>query len=81
MANADVGSNPDGCMFFCFVFFFVVVFYPIFLFTLVFNFFSVVVVVLVFYSPSTLFRSFRGRSVNLSTLFLVYRSRLLKMTV
>ena len=27
-------------------------------------------VVLVFYGPSTLFRSFRARSVNLSTLFL-----------
>ena len=30
----------------------------------------VVVVVLVFYGPSTLLRSFRARSVNLSTLFL-----------
>ena len=29
-----------------------------------------VVVVLMFYGPSTLFRSFRARSVNLSTLFL-----------
>ena len=29
-----------------------------------------IVVVLVFYGPSTLFRSFWARSVNLSTLFL-----------
>ena len=31
---------------------------------------SVLLVVLGFYGPSTLFRSFRARSVNLSTLFL-----------
>ena len=35
----------------------------------------VVVVVLVLYGPSTLFRSFRARSVNLSTLFLGKPSR------